>query len=147
MAEQPESARFRALFDNALQDYHKQTGIELSKDSEHPLAVQLQILHSEDDITNLLHNQAKAFDTIRENDRILKAIKAIVSVLTPLSVAASLADDVGLVCQRMRWRVPHLSHFFQIFPPVKAVQFGLGVLLNVCALLWFKNVDIVVTSK
>jgi hypothetical protein len=71
----------------------------LSEDSKHPLAVQLQSLHSEDDITNLLQDRAKAFGTIREKDRILKAIKATVSVLTPLSGAVSLADTVGLVRQ------------------------------------------------
>ena len=91
-----ESGRFRALFDTALQDYQKQTGIEFSKD---PLAVQLQSLHSEDDITKLLQDRAKALDTIRENDRMLKAIKTTVSVLTPLSGAVSLADAVGLVRQ------------------------------------------------
>jgi hypothetical protein len=99
MAEQPESARFRALFDAALRNYHKQTGIELSKDSKHPLAVQLRNLHSEDDITKLLQGRAKALDTIREKDRMLKAIKATVSVLTPLSGAVSFADAVGLVRQ------------------------------------------------
>jgi hypothetical protein len=100
MAEQQESARFRTLFDAALQDYQKQTGNELSKDSEHPLAVQLQSCHSEDDVTNLLQERATAFDTIREKDRMLKAIKTTVSVLTPVSGAASVVDDVGLVCQR-----------------------------------------------
>ena len=99
MAEQPESARFRELFDIALQEYYKQTGIKLSKDSEHPLAVQLQSLHSADDITNLLHDRAKALDTIREKDRILKAIKATVFILTPLSKVLSHAGAVGLVHQ------------------------------------------------
>ena len=108
MAEQPETARFRVLFDTALQDYQKQTGIELSKDSKHPLVVRLQSLHNEDDITNLLKDRANALDKFQENDRILKAIKATVSILTPLSKAAELADDVGLVRQKARWRVPHL---------------------------------------
>jgi hypothetical protein len=71
----------------------------LSKDSKHPLAVQLQFLHSEDDITNLLQDRAKALDTVREKDRMLKAIKTTVSVLTPLSGAVSFADAVGLVRQ------------------------------------------------
>jgi len=134
MAEQPEAARFRTLFDTALQDYQNQTGNELSKDSKHPLAVQLQSLHSEDDITNLLQDREKALDTIREKDRMLKAIKTTVSVLTPLSVAASLADDVGLVCQRILVACSTSLTTFQPFPPVKVVKVGLGVLLDVCAL-------------
>jgi hypothetical protein len=97
MAGQPESSRFWALFDTALQYYQKQTGIKLSRNS---LAVQLRGLHSEHDIINVLQDRAKALHTIREKDRILKAIEATVSVLTPLSGHASLADCTGLVCQR-----------------------------------------------
>ena len=41
----------------------------------------------------------------------------------------------------------HISHhLFQPLAPVKAVQVGLSVLLKVCGLLWFKNIDIVVTN-
>jgi hypothetical protein len=100
MAEQPETARFRVLFDTALQDYRKQTGIELSNDSEHSLVVRLQSLHNEDDIANLLKDRANALQNFQENDRILKTIKVTVSILTPLSKAASLADAVGVVRQK-----------------------------------------------
>jgi hypothetical protein len=53
MAAQSGSARFQALFESALKDYEKKTGITLSK---HPLAVQLQSCHSEHDITDLLQS-------------------------------------------------------------------------------------------
>jgi hypothetical protein len=111
MADQSESARFQALFESALQNYQKQTGVTLSK---HPLALQLQSCHTEDDITNLLQGQAKAFDTFREKDRILKTIKTTVSILTPLSKATSLVHAVGLVRQKALCGVFYISdHFFR----------------------------------
>jgi hypothetical protein len=106
MADQTESTRFQKLFESALQDYQKQTGVTLSK---HPLALQLQSCNTEDDITSLLQGQTKAFDTFREKDRMLKAIKAIVSILTPLSKATSLVHAVGLVRQKALGNVFHIS--------------------------------------
>jgi len=114
MADQSGSARFQALFESALEDYEKKTGITLSK---HPLAVQLQSCHSEDDITDLLQGRAKAFDIFQEKDRMLKAIKVTVSILTPLSMAASLADAVGLVRQKAQVaRSTSLTPFPDIIP-------------------------------
>lgn len=134
MAEQPESARFLALFDAALEDYQKQTGIELSTN---PLAVQLQSVHSEDDIINLFHDRARALpvDIFREKDRMLKAIKTTVSILTPLSGGVSLANGVSLVCQRTLVACSTSLTFFQLFPSAKVVYAGLDVLLDVCTLL------------
>jgi len=97
MADQSASPRFHALVVSALQAYESKTGVTLA---QYPLAVQLQSCHSEDDITDLLQGRAKAFDIFQEKDRMLKAIKVTVSILTPLSMAASLADAVGLVRQK-----------------------------------------------
>jgi hypothetical protein len=86
MAEQPELARFRELFDTALRDYDTQTS---SKGSKHPLNVQLRGVRSEVDIKNLLQDRVKAFDTMREKNRMLKAIEIAVSILPPLTRVAS----------------------------------------------------------
>jgi hypothetical protein len=94
MTDQSGSARFQALFESALQAYEKKTGITLA---QHPLAVKLQSCRSVEDVTALLQGQAKAFSDFQANDRITKAIKTTISILTPLSDAASLADAVGLV--------------------------------------------------
>jgi hypothetical protein len=88
MADWSGSARFQTLFESALDAYEKKTGVTLA---EHPLAVQLQSCHSVEDITTLLHRQAQAFSDFRENDRIMKSIRTTVSILTPLSGAASVA--------------------------------------------------------
>jgi hypothetical protein len=109
MADQSKSARFQALFESALQNYQNQTGVTLSK---HPLALELQRCHSEDDITNLLQGQTKALDTFREKDKMLNAIKTIVSILTPLSKATSLVHAVGVVRQKAPGDVFHISDPF-----------------------------------
>jgi hypothetical protein len=97
MASQSGSARFQALLESALQAYQKKTGIKLA---EHPLALKLQHCDSVDDITTLLQGRAEAFNDFRGSDRIMKSIKATVSILTPLSDILSLAGAVGLVSQK-----------------------------------------------
>ncbi len=98
MADQSGPGRFQALFESALQTYERKTGITLA---EHPLSVQLQSCHSVESITTALKSQVQAFSDFREHDRIMKSIKTTVSILTPLSSAASLADTFGLVCQNV----------------------------------------------
>jgi hypothetical protein len=97
MAEHSRSARFQELFESALQAYEKKTGIILA---QHPLSVQLQSCHSARDITALLQGRAQAFSDFRTGDRIMMSIKATVSIITPLSDAASLVDAIGLVRQK-----------------------------------------------
>jgi len=85
------SVSFQRLLESALLRYEKKTGVTLSK---HPLALQLQSCNSVEDFNNLLQDKAK---DVRESERITKSMKTIVSILTPLSFAASLPDSVGLV--------------------------------------------------
>jgi hypothetical protein len=136
MADQPRSARFQTLFESALQAYEKKTGITLA---QHPLALQLQSCHSADDVTAVLQGQAKAFSDFHSSNKIMKAIKTTVSILTPISDAAAFADAVGLVRQEVLMAyLTSLTFSFQtLFPPAKAVQAGLAVLLNVCAVCRF----------
>jgi hypothetical protein len=94
MADRPGFARFQALFEEALQAYQKKTAVNLAT---HPLALKLQSCHSTEDITQLLQDQAQTFSDFHENDRIIKSIKTIVSILTPLSTIASLVDASGVV--------------------------------------------------
>jgi hypothetical protein len=134
MAGQSGSARFEALFESALQNYQKTTGVALA---QHPLAIDLQSCKSADDITTLLQDQIQAFSKFRESDRMMKAIRTTVSMLTPLSDAASLANTVGLVRQKAPIACSTSLTFFQtsLFPPAKAIQAGLGILLEVCTAL------------
>jgi len=93
MADQSGSARFQTLFESALHAYEKKTGVTLA---QHPLAQQLQGCQSTQEIIALLQGQIQAFDEFRR-DKVIKTIKATLSILTPLSAAASLADAFGLV--------------------------------------------------
>src|SRR5216683_7241262 len=118
MGDPSASPHFQALFESALQAYQTKTGITLA---EHALAVQLQSCNTVESITTLVQGQAQAFSNYRESDRIMKSIKAIVSILTPLTAAASLADAVGLVRQvAMVVRFTFLTLFFAAIPTRKS---------------------------
>ena len=96
MSGQSGSTRLRVLFQAALEDYEKQTGIELTK---HPLAERLQHCNSVEAVTDILREQAKDFDNFREEDKVLKPLKKVLTVLHIISSIPSIADfaqHVGL---------------------------------------------------
>jgi len=133
MAHQSESSRFQALFGPALQAYEKIAGVSLT---QHPLAIKLQSCDSVDAITGLLQDQAHAFRHLQGSDKIMKTLKATVSILSKLSSAASLTDAFGPV--RPAHDMSHISDFYlQTFPPAKAIQACLAILLDVCPVIWF----------
>ena len=82
---------FQKILESALLRYEKKTGVTLSK---HPLASQLQSCNSVEDFNKLLQDKAK---DIRESERIIKSMKTIVAILTPLSSVDSLPCAIGLV--------------------------------------------------
>ena len=94
MTDQPGSSHLQVLFEAALQDYQKQTGIALA---EHPLAEQLQNCDSVESVTAVLREQTQAFSESQEKDKILKPLKKAISTLCKLSAAASFGQDLGLV--------------------------------------------------
>ena len=95
MADQSGSTRFQDLFDSALHAYEKETGVTLAN---HRIALELQHCDTIEGITALLQDQAKDF---RKTEKITKSVEMIISILTPLSFAASLPDTVGLVRQKV----------------------------------------------
>jgi hypothetical protein len=100
MTDHPGSARFQALFESALQEYEKKAGITLANKDD-SLAIRLQQCQSIDDVITLLQDKAQAFGDFRQRDRILKSIGVTVAILTPISTVASVADDAGLVRQKV----------------------------------------------
>ena len=94
MGDQLASSRLQVLFEAALQDYKKQTGIALDK---HPFAEQLQNCDSVESITAVLHEQTQALSEFREKDKVLNPLKKAVSVLYKLSSTVSFGRDIGLV--------------------------------------------------
>jgi hypothetical protein len=94
MIVQSGSSRLRVLFEAALQDYEKQTGIVLA---EHALAERLQNCDSVDSVTALLCEQTQAFKESRGKDKVMKPLKNAASILYKLSSVASFGQVVGLV--------------------------------------------------
>lgn len=94
MGDQSGSSRLQVLFEAALRDYERKTGIALDK---HPLAEQLQNCDSVESVTAVLSEQTQAFSQFWEKDRLLKPLKTALSVLHKLSAAASVGHDIGLV--------------------------------------------------
>ena len=95
MSDQLGSSPLLVLFEAALEDYRKQTGIELVK---HPLAERLQDCDSVDSVAAILRDQAQGFKQSREKDRVLRSLIKILTVLDGLASVANFAQDVGLVC-------------------------------------------------
>jgi hypothetical protein len=90
MGDQLGSTQFRALFESAFQAYEENTGVTLA---EHPLAVQLHNCH---DIESII----RVFSDFRGNDRIMKLIERIVSMLSILSTTTALGMSIGVVRQK-----------------------------------------------
>src|SRR5712691_8995817 len=100
MTDQPGSARFQKLLESAVQAYEKQAGTTLA-DLGNALAMKLEGCRSVDDIATLIQGQAQSFNDFRQRDKIFKSIETTVSILSPISSVASVADNVGLVRQKM----------------------------------------------
>ena len=94
MTDRSGSSHLQVLFEAALKEYEKKTGIALDK---HPLAEELQNCHSVDSIIAVLRGQTRAFSEFREKDKVFKPLKKTVSLLHKLSAAASFGQDIGLV--------------------------------------------------
>ena len=95
MNNQSGSSHLRVLFEAALEDYKKQTGIELA---EHPLAERLQDGNTVDAVAAILREQAQDFKEFREKDKLLKPLKKVLNVLHVLPSTADFAQGLGLVC-------------------------------------------------
>jgi hypothetical protein len=123
MTDQPASARFQVLLERALQEYEKKAGATLA-DTENSLAIRLQRCHSVDDITTLLQDKTQAFGDFQQQDRIYKAIKATVSILTPISALTSAADSAGLVRHKvLNTHLAFLTIFTGITPTCESDKF------------------------
>ena len=145
MTDQSGSARFETIWDSALQAYEEMTGVALA---QHPLALDLQTCHSIGNTTNLLQRRARDFDDFRQKDRIMKAIKTTVSILTTLSEAAFLAGAVGLVRQEaLMLSFTSLTFFFRHHSHLRKQYKLVLVFYSMYVLLSTPYVEIIETSK
>jgi hypothetical protein len=91
-----QGARFCAVFESALRAYENVAGVTLA---EHPLAVQLQTLHTIEStaVIQVLQTQAHAFGHFQGIDRLIKSTSSTVSKLAILCTSSSLGDSYDLV--------------------------------------------------
>ena len=97
MGDQTGSSRLRILFEAALLDYEKQTGIALA---EHPLTEQLQNCDSVESVNAVLCHlceQTQGFNDFRRKDKVMKSLENAASILYNLSTAADFGQAIGLV--------------------------------------------------
>ena len=94
MADQPESSHLQVLFEVALQDYQKKTNVVLA---EHPLAKKLENCASVESVTAVIREQTQAFSKFWENDKVLKSLKSVLSVLHTLSATANFDESISKV--------------------------------------------------
>jgi len=86
-------SNFQSILDAALDDYHKQTGIDLTK---HPFAEQLQNCHSSDDVVQLFLERETSFKDYREKYRkLIDCLRPVVKVIHALS--GIIGEGAGLV--------------------------------------------------
>jgi hypothetical protein len=83
------SSVFQSIFDAALSDYTKKTGIDLATC---PFAHTLQNCQSSDAILDLLQNKAKQFNTYRDGNRkLINCLKPVVQILHTVSTVLAEA--------------------------------------------------------
>jgi hypothetical protein len=115
MSDQSASSPLKVLFETALQDYERQTGIALAN---HPLAERLQECDSVESITAVLHGQTQAFNQFWGKEKVMKLLKNAVSILCKLSACAKLGEVIGVVHQKaLAGCSIHLTSFHRIFLP------------------------------
>jgi len=86
---------FTALFDCALTDYTKRTGIDLHS---HPLASILERCDSPDSILAILQEQSRAFGEFRNGDpKLIKSLGSLVNLSHAISTSAVTSAGASLV--------------------------------------------------
>jgi len=112
---------------DALADYTKVTGIDLSKN---PFAAAIERSNSPESILELLQERQKLFKDYRDGNRsliscltpVVKVLQAFSGVLGEAVTLVSHKHDLAVLLNRLR-QVP--------FPPAKALFGGIDVLLAV----------------
>jgi hypothetical protein len=124
------SSNFQSIFDTALSDYAKKTGIDLAT---HPFCQTLQSCNSPNGILDLLDEKSKKFQAYRDGNRkLIDFLKPVVQLLHTVSgILGGVAALVSLLVV-MIYLVASLPSCFQVpFPPTQAILVSIDVLLTV----------------
>jgi hypothetical protein len=119
---------FTAIFEAAKKEYKKLTRKDLDT---HRFAAQLDNCKSPEALSNVLQEQADAFNAFRERDeKLMSWLRPIVTVLSTLS--GTIAQGVAIVSRLIRPRHDRFSiSGFQTSQPAGTVVTGICVLLQV----------------
>ena len=125
------SSNFQSILDAALSNYHKHTGIDLTK---HPSATQLQNCHhSPDDVIQLLLERETSFKDYREKYRkLIDRLRPVVKVIHAFS--GILGERAGLVSnqQYILLTRSYVYRSLQVpFQPTKVIFAAIDILLSV----------------
>ena len=122
----PSSSNVRLIVD-ALADYSKETGIDLSNN---PFATALEQSSSPEDILQLFQQREKSFKEYRDgNRRLINCLSPAVKVIQAFS--GILGEAVALVSYALRL-IDLLTSLRQVpFPPAKTFFVGIDALLGV----------------
>jgi hypothetical protein len=93
------ASRFQSILNNALQDYTKQTGVDLTK---YDFADQLERCRSPDEVLMLLRDKAKKFKEYRDGNR--KLINWITPVVQFVHVFAGFLGEATSVVSRKAFK-------------------------------------------
>jgi hypothetical protein len=124
------SSNFQSILDAALDNYFKQTGIDLIN---HPSAEQLQNCQSPDDVLQLLLERESAFNDYRDKYRdLIDSLRPVVQAVHVFS--STLGEAAGLVSSAHSILLigSYLYTSLQVpFQPTKAIFTGIDVLISV----------------
>ncbi|KAH8989208.1 hypothetical protein EDB86DRAFT_2831707 [Lactarius hatsudake] len=104
------TSAFKAIFDNALEEYKKKTGTNLTT---HPLANNLQTCDSPDAVLNVLQEHIQAYEESRNGDqRLTKILDPMIHILYLFS--AALGEGVGLTAKASKASHEALIDLFEL---------------------------------
>jgi fungal STAND N-terminal Goodbye domain len=95
----PSASRFQLIFESALQDYTKQTGVDLTK---YDFINQLERCRSPDEVLALLGDKAKKFKEYREGNR--KLINCITPVVQVIHLFAGFLGEATSIVSRKAFK-------------------------------------------
>src|SRR6267154_2440347 len=115
------------LITDALVDYAKTTGIDLSKN---PFAAAIERSNSPEAILELLQEREKAFKEYRDNNR--RLINCLTPAVTVIQAFSGILGEAVTLVSHKYDLVTLLNRLRQIpFPPAKALFVGIDALLAV----------------
>ena len=126
---------FHDLFDAALREYNRKTGIDIVTD---PLIATLLNCDTSNEVLDVLQEQAHAFSQYQNGDgavQLRRQLKPTVDILLELSSSGVFGKGFGLVrLMKSICFFVDVYHNLQRYLPTKMIFTGIGLLLAVCVL-------------